>query len=123
MDAPAHYTPLDATPTMTPLLLLSLLAAPGYPDCPCHAPPPMLIQGHSCKSGCKAPDELYVPQAGDIILFRNRNVFARAVYYVTFSGGTTHVALVVARPDGCLSILEAMPGSPVVMADLETRVS
>ena len=118
MYAPADDTPLDPT-TMTPLLILSLLASPGYTDCPGFAPPPMRLQARSCEVG----EEVYVPQAGDIILFRNRNIFARAAYYITLSGSTTHVGLVVARPDGSLSMLEAMPGDPVVMGDLATRLA
>ena len=108
---------------MTPLLVLGLLAAPGYAECPAPAPPTMLLQGRSCRSGCNAGQEVYIPQAGDIILFRNPSFFARAAYYVTFSGGLTHVALVVARPDGRLCLLEATPKYGVIMGDLPTRVT
>src|SRR5665213_4349545 len=87
---------------MIPILILGLLATPGYTDCPGHAPQTMLLQEHSCDSGCQPVQEVYVPQAGDILLFSNRNFFARAAYFVTFSGCTTHVGLVVAKPDGIL---------------------
>ena len=107
---------------MTPLLLLSLLASPGNPDCQCQALPPMMLQTQGCRVGWQGEPEVYTPQAGDIILFRNRNVFARAAYYVSLSGGTTHVGLVVARPDGTLTLLEAMPGDPVLMPELHRRI-
>ena len=81
---------------MTPLLLISLLAGPGYADCPCGARPPIMLRGEGCRAGWHGEPEPYVPQAGDIILFRNKNVFTRAAYYLSLSGGTTHVALVVA---------------------------
>ena len=108
---------------MTPILLLSLLAAPGYTDCPGNAPQTMLIQGHMWQSGGREGLEVYVPQAGDLILFRNRNILARAAYYISLSGGTTHVGLVVAKADGTLTMLEAMPGAPVIMGDLCNRVT
>ena len=107
---------------MTPLLILSLLASPGYTDCPGHAPQPMRFQDRSCGAECNAGEEVYVPQAGDILLFRNQNILARAAYYLTLSGSTTHVGLVVAKPDGSLSMLEAMPGDPVSMGDLANRM-
>ncbi len=115
--------PLSIQIIMTPILVLSLLAAPGYADCPAHAQPTMLIQQRSCDSGCKAATEVYVPQAGDLILFRNRNILARAAYYISLSGSTTHVGLVVAKPDGTLTMLEAMPGDPVIMGDLGSRLT
>ena len=121
MYAPADDTPLDPT-TMTPLLILSLLASPGYTDQPCQTAPPMHFQARSCESGCSAGEEVYVPQAGDLLLFRNRNILARAAYYITLSGSTTHVGLVVAKPDGSLTMLEAMPGDPVIMGDLGKRM-
>lgn len=112
-----------STPTiMTPLLILSLLAGPGFPECPGQVPPRLFVQDRSCHAGFKESSEIYVPQAGDIILFRNSSVVARMAYYLTLSGSTTHVALVVARPDGTLSMLEAMPGDPVAMGDLCQRV-
>ena len=46
----------------------------------------------------------------------------RAAYFLTFSGTTTHVGLVVARCDGSLGILEATPGHPVQVYDIRNRV-
>lgn len=107
---------------MTPLLILSLLAGPGYSDCPGQAPPNLFVQDRPCYAGYEEEREVYVPQAGDILVFRNSSVVARIAYYLTLSGGTTHVALVVARPDGSLSLLEAMPGDPVAMGDICKRI-
>ena len=81
-----------------------------------------MLQTQGCRVGWTGEPEVYVPQAGDIILFRNRNVFARAAYYLSLSGSTTHVGLVVARPDSTLTMLEAMPGDPVLMPDLHKRI-
>jgi hypothetical protein len=107
---------------MTPLLILSLLAGPGDFPHPGHAPPMMLTQGSWYRLGHKTEPEVYVPQAGDILVFRNSSICTRAAYYLTLSGSTTHVCLVVPRPDGTLSLLEATPGDPVVMGDLCSRI-
>jgi hypothetical protein len=80
----------------------------------------MLLQG---RPGCPGGREVYVPQTGDIIFFRNPSFFGRVPYYLTLSGGQTHVALVVPRPDGSLSLLEAMPSQGVVLCDLARRVN
>jgi hypothetical protein len=122
MHAPANDTRSMQT-TMTPLLLLSLLAGPGYAEYPCQTGSPLMLQSEGCRVGWQGEPVPYVPQAGDLILFRNSNVLNRAAFYVSLSGSTTHVALVVARPDGSLGLFETRPFAPVIMDDLTMRVT
>ncbi len=59
--------------------------------------------------------EGYAPQAGDLILFRNKNVVMNLLGALSFSSRTTHAAIVVARPNGQLALLE----TPVVAASVK----
>ena len=50
----------------------------------------------------------YVPQAGDLVLFRSGNWFFRAAFRLTVTGPPTHIGIVVALPDGTRAILESV---------------
>jgi hypothetical protein len=60
---------------------------------------------------------------GDILLFRSGGPVKLTLYALGGSPGYTHSAVVVARPDGTLAILEA-PGVnyPVMLSDVASRL-
>jgi hypothetical protein len=65
----------------------------------------------------------YLPQAGDLIFFRNGGFLFRAAYHVTFTGPPTHVGIVVALPDSSLVALEVVDRhSGVRLLDLSGRL-
>ena len=64
----------------------------------------------------------YDPQPGDLILVQTPGVARNIVYALGCSPGVTHSAVVVARPDGSLGLLEA-PGTgyPTMISDIPSR--
>ena len=71
-----------------------------------------------------AHSEPYIPQPGDIIVFRSRSLYIRIAYCLSTAGGATHCGLVVKRPNGSLGLLEAPgPRFPVMSSDLPSRFS
>src|SRR5436305_1387034 len=95
----------------TGVLALCLVAAPLQPPagtqlvesaCGCVSQPrSSLAWAHSGSL------ELYQPQAGDIILGSQDNLFWKITYAMAGTGRPSHAALVVERPDGTLMVLES----------------
>jgi hypothetical protein len=68
--------------------------------------------------------ERYRPQPGDIVLFNDHCPITAKVYQLAGTDGPVHAAIVVARPDGTLAILEART-NPMLKShvyDFETRL-
>ncbi|MFO0876201.1 MAG: hypothetical protein U0840_02420 [Gemmataceae bacterium] len=64
----------------------------------------------------------YEPEVGDILLFQSPGGLRNIAYFLGCSAGVTHSALVVARPDGTLGMLEAPgPDYPVMISDIPSR--
>lgn len=77
-----------------------------------------------CGPRTSAAVRVYHVQAGDLILYRQRNLAQNALYALFRSAGATHVGIVVHRPDGSLGLLEAIgPGRPVVISDIPSRLA
>jgi hypothetical protein len=76
------------------------------------------------QAGCCPSLGWYEPKVGDLILFRHTGCLKGIVYALAGSPGATHSAVVVARPDGSLALLEA-PGTdyPVMLSDIPTRLN
>jgi hypothetical protein len=91
---------------------------PGPPD------EPLLVWVPTCCAARTAPQTLqaYDPQPGDLVLFSDYKPIEDFIYFLVHSGGITHSAIVVARPNGTLALLEA-PGLkyPVMLSDLPSR--
>lgn len=57
----------------------------------------------------RCPAEPYVPQPGDIMLRLDHSIFWRVTHYLAMAFDPNGSAIVFARPDGSLAILEAGP--------------
>jgi hypothetical protein len=57
----------------------------------------------------RGPAEAYVPQPGDIMLRLDGSVFWRVTHYMALAFDPNGSAIVFARPDGSLAVLEAGP--------------
>jgi hypothetical protein len=57
----------------------------------------------------RGPAAAYVPQPGDIMLATDSNVFWKITHDLALAGEPHNSAIVVARPDGSLALLEAGP--------------
>ena len=67
--------------------------------------------------------EGYAPQAGDLVLFRNKSFVMNLLGAAAFSARTTHAGIVVARPNGELAILETPAvGASVTFNDIRKRM-
>ncbi len=53
--------------------------------------------------------KLYVPQAGDLVFFRDDIFFWKLTYRMAFTGPPYHVAVVIQQPDGEYQLLESGP--------------
>jgi len=68
------------------------------------------------------PAECYEPKAGDIVLFHNAGL-KNILFILAGSPHVTHSAIVVARPDGTLAILETPgPAFPSMLSDIPSRL-
>ena len=57
----------------------------------------------------RAPAVAYLPQPGDIMLRLDRSIFWRVTHYMALAFDPNGSAIVFARPDGSLAVLEAGP--------------
>ena len=57
----------------------------------------------------RGPTEAYLPQPGDIMLRLDHSIFWRVTHYMALAFDPNGSAIVFARPDGTLAILEAGP--------------
>jgi hypothetical protein len=57
----------------------------------------------------RGPAEAYLPQPGDIMLRLDKSIFWRVTHYMALAFDPNGSAIVFARPDGSLAILEAGP--------------
>lgn len=89
---------------MTPILLMTVLTMhqTGCPA-PCQ-PVPVLELPCECR-GC-VRKAVYHPQPGDIVFFRTTNLVWKGSSMLMMCGKATHIAIVVARPDGTLGLLQ-----------------
>jgi hypothetical protein len=67
----------------------------------------------------REPAEAYVPQPGDIMLRLDHNVFWRVTHYMALAFDPNGSAIVFARPDGSLAILEAGPNDTMWVRTLD----
>jgi hypothetical protein len=94
------------------VILSSLLMLAGSPDSvdpavPCGS---YLYQPAFCIDEIlRLPPEPYVPQPGDIMLRLDHSAFWRVTHYMALAFDPNGSAIVFARPDGSLAILEAGP--------------
>src|ERR1700680_3812155 len=61
----------------------------------------------------RGPAEPYLPQPGDIMLATDRNLFWKITHDVAFAFEPHNSAIVFARRDGSLALLEAGPTDPL----------
>lgn len=57
----------------------------------------------------RGPAEAYLPQPGDIMLRLDNNLFWRVTHYMALAFDPNGSAIVFARPDGSMAVLEAGP--------------
>jgi len=57
----------------------------------------------------RGPPEAYLPQPGDIMLRLDGNLFWRVTHYMALAFDPNGSAIIFARPDGTLAVLEAGP--------------
>jgi hypothetical protein len=102
---------------MTPMLYLALLALPAGSDAaPCAV---SLTLMHPCGDGRHTIPVHYDPQPGDIVLFRSSRIISNVLCHAVLCGGATHSAIVVARKDGPLALLETpYVGASVCLSEL-----
>ena len=67
----------------------------------------------------RGPTEAYVPQPGDILLRLDRSIFWRVTHYMALAFDPNGSAIVFARPDGSLAILEAGPNDTQWVGNLD----
>ena len=67
----------------------------------------------------RGPTEAYLPQPGDILLRLDRSVFWRVTHYMALAFDPNGSAIVFARPDGSLAILEAGPNDTQWVGNLD----
>jgi hypothetical protein len=93
-------------------ILSSFLMMAGCPDPVAAAVPcgSYLYQPAFCIDEIlRLPAEAYVPQPGDIMLRLDHSIFWRVTHYMALAFDPNGSAIVFARPDGSLAILEAGP--------------
>lgn len=61
----------------------------------------------------RAPTVAYLPQPGDVLLATDGNRFWRLTHNLAFAGEPHNSAVIIARPDGSLAVLEAGPNDTV----------
>jgi hypothetical protein len=92
------------------LPLLSLILALSNPPAVAPAPGSFLYQPAFCIDDVlRCPAEPYVPQPGDIMLRLDGSKFWRITHYMALAFDPNGSAIVFARPDGSLAVLEAGP--------------
>jgi hypothetical protein len=96
---------------MLPVLLILLPAAvPGSPPGPAAPGGSFLYQPAFCiDDELRGPPGAYVPQPGDMMLRLDNNRFWRVTHYMALAFDPNGSAIVFARPDGSLALLEAGP--------------
>lgn len=67
----------------------------------------------------RGPAVAYLPQPGDVMLATDDNRFWRLTHNLAFAGEPHNSALVFARPDGSLAILEAGPNDTMRVSTLD----
>jgi hypothetical protein len=91
-------------------MLCSLLCASEVPPCVESAGGSFLYQPAFCIDDVlRGPSQAYVPQPGDIMLRLDRSKFWRVTHYMALAFDPNGSAIVFARPDGSLALLEAGP--------------
>jgi hypothetical protein len=90
-----------------------LLAAAVALGAPVDPPPPcgsFLAQPCYCLDfALRGPLTEYCPQPGDIMLATDQSVFWKLMHNLAGTGHPTHSAIMFARPDGTIGLLEAGP--------------
>jgi hypothetical protein len=100
--------------------LLTLLAAAQPPLPPPPAEGSSLYQPAFCiDEELRGPAEAYLPQPGDIMLRLDGSVFWRVTHYMALAFDPNGSAIVFARPDGSLAILEAGPNDTHYVGTLD----
>jgi hypothetical protein len=61
------------------------------------------------EAGCVGKARPYLPQPGDVMLATDKNFFWKLTHDMAFAFEPHNSALIIARPDGCLAVLEAGP--------------
>lgn len=61
----------------------------------------------------------YLPQPGDVMLATDKNFFWKITHDLAFAFEPHNSAIVIARPDGCLAILEAGPNDTMWIRALD----
>jgi hypothetical protein len=90
------------------VLLLAVTWPAGDPGT-C-APGSYLYQPSYCLDHVlRGPAVPYTPQPGDIVLATDGSLFWKVMHNLAGTSHPTHSAIVFARPDGCLAILEGGP--------------
>lgn len=96
---------------MLPVLLSCLcIGAEPIPTGVPAIPPSYLYQPAFCIDYVlREPAEAYVPQPGDIMLRLDNSKFWRVTHYMALAFDPNGSAIIFARPDGSLAVLEAGP--------------
>jgi hypothetical protein len=68
---------------------------------------------HKIDHALRAPAEPYLPQPGDIMLATDKNFFWKLTHDLAMAFEPHNSAIVFARPDGSLAIVEAGPTDPM----------
>jgi hypothetical protein len=98
------------------LLSLTCSASPLDP----HAGGSYLYQPAFCLDEVlRGPAEAYLPQPGDIMLRLDHSVFWRVTHYMALAFDPNGSAIVFARPDGSLAVLEAGPNDTMWVRTLD----
>ncbi len=92
------------------LIVASILGIGGPPVISHEAAGSYLYQPSYCiDKVLRGPAEVYVPQPGDIMLATDDNFFWKLTHALAFAFEPHNSAIVFARPDGSLAVLEAGP--------------
>jgi hypothetical protein len=94
-------------PVWSTVLSLACAASPAGADCISGS---YLYQPAFCIDEVRrTPAEPYLPQPGDIMLRLDHSVFWRVTHYLALAFDPNGSAIIFARPDGSLAVLEAGP--------------